>query len=91
MNIFVGNLGPYIHKEDLEEVFRAFGEVKSVKIVFDKHSGRSKGFGFVKMVNYQEALEAIHQLDQTELNGRDMAVFQANSSRKYWHWLILNE
>ena len=85
MDIFVGNLGPYTHKEDLEEAFRAFGEVKSVNIILDKHSGRSRGFGFVNMVNNQEALEAIHQLDQTELNGRDIDVYKADSGRKNPH------
>lgn len=83
MNIFVGNLGPYTHKEDLEEAFRDFGDVKSVNIVFDKNSGRSKGFGFVKMVNYHEALEAIHQLNQTELNA-GYGRLQSRFKQKVW-------
>ena len=86
MNIFVGNIGPYTHKEDLEEAFQAFGVVKSVNIVFDDDSRRSKGYGFVKMENYQEAREAIQQLDQTEINEREIYVCKADSQRNHWYW-----
>ncbi|MBN1820278.1 MAG: RNA-binding protein [Prolixibacteraceae bacterium] len=77
MNIYVGNLSFKIDEEDLKKVFEAYGEVDSVKIITDKFSGRSKGFGFVEMSNDEEAKKAIDGLNNSEIDGRNIVVNQA--------------
>ncbi len=78
MNIYVGNLPYNVVEEDLREIFEEYGEVASVKIISDKLSGRSKGFGFVEMDDDQEAKKAIDELNNAELSGRNIKV---NESR----------
>lgn len=78
MNIFVAKLNFKTRKEDLETAFAQFGEVTSCKIVRDKETGRSKGYGFIEMPNDQEANEAIASLDEKEFDGRVIAVKPAN-------------
>jgi RNA recognition motif-containing protein len=78
MNIFVAKLNFKTRKEDLESAFAQFGQVTSAKIVRDKDTGRSKGFGFVEMPNDNEAIEAIAALNEKELDGRVIAVKPAN-------------
>lgn len=78
MNIFVAKLNFKTRKEELEAAFAAFGQVTSVKIVRDKDTGRSKGYGFVEMPNEAEAQAAIAGLNETELDGRVIAVKPAN-------------
>ena len=78
MNIFVAKLNFKTRKEDVEAAFAKFGQVSSVKIVKDKETGRSKGFGFVEMPNETEARAAIAGLDEKELDGRVIAVKPAN-------------
>lgn len=74
MNIFVGSL-PYSLKEDeLKEIFEEYGEVTSAKIITDKFSGRSKGFGFVEMSDDEAAKKSIEELNGAELNGRAIVV-----------------
>ena len=67
MNIYVGNISYQASDDDLLEVFEAIGSVDSASIIFDRYSGRSKGFGFVEMPNDQEATRAIEELDGKEL------------------------
>lgn len=74
MNIFVAKLNFKTRKEDLEAAFAQFGEVKSVKIVHDKDTGRSKGYGFVEMPNDEAANKAIAALNEKELDGRVIVV-----------------
>lgn len=78
MNIFVARLNFKTRKEGLEAAFGQYGLVASAKIVRDKETGRSKGFGFVEMPNDEEALAAIAGLNETELDGRVIAVKPAN-------------
>ena len=78
MNIYVGNLPYNVVEEDLREIFEEYGEVASVKIISDKLTGRSKGFGFVEMEEDQEARKAIEELNNAELSGRNIKV---NESR----------
>ncbi len=78
MNIFVGSLPYSIVEADLEEAFADYGDVKSVKIIMDRESGRSKGFGFVEMPNDDEAKKAIEELNGAEVEGRTIVV---NESR----------
>jgi RNA recognition motif-containing protein len=79
MNIFVARLNFKTRKEDLESAFAKFGQVSSAKIVKDRDSGRSKGYGFVEMPNDEEALKAIAALNETELDGRAIVVKPANA------------
>lgn len=77
MNIYVGNLNYKVQENNLKEVFEAYGTVDSVKIIQDKISGRSKGFGFVEMPNDSDAQSAIDNLNNSEYMGRKMVVNQA--------------
>ncbi len=74
MNIYVGNLPFNLGEEDLKEIFEEYGEVASAKIISDKITGRSKGFGFVEMENGDEANNAIKELNNAEVNGRNIKV-----------------
>ena len=78
MNIFVAKLNFKTRKEDLEKAFCQFGQVSSAKIVTDRDTGRSKGFGFVEMPNDEEGNKAIAALNETELDGRVIVVKPAN-------------
>ena len=78
MNIYVGNLSWGLKDQDLANLFAPFGEVASAKIVMDKFTQRSKGFGFVEMPNDEQAQAAIAQLNGTEIEGRNLVV---NESR----------
>jgi RNA recognition motif-containing protein len=78
MNIFVARLNFKTRREDLEAAFAKFGQVTSAKIVKDRDTGRSKGFGFVEMANEEEANKAIAALNETELDGRAIVVKVAN-------------
>lgn len=74
MNIYVGNLPFNLGEEDLKEIFEEYGEVATTKIISDKFSGRSKGFGFVEMENDDEANNAIKELNNAEVSGRNIKV-----------------
>jgi len=78
MNIYVGNLSWNLKDQDLSNLFASHGEVVSAKIVTDKFTNRSKGFGFVEMSNDEQALAAITALNGTEVDGRGIVV---NESR----------
>lgn len=78
MNIYVGNLSWGLKDQDLANLFAPFGEVASAKIVMDKFTQRSKGFGFVEMPNDEQAQAAIAQLNGSEVEGRNLVV---NESR----------
>ena len=78
MNIYVGNLSWNLKDQDLANLFTPFGEVGSAKIVMDKFTQRSKGFGFVEMANDEQAQAAIAQLNGSEVDGRNLVV---NESR----------
>ena len=77
MNIYVGNLSYQLTDEELRETFARFGEVTSAKIVIDRETGRSKGFGFVEMPERSDAESAIEQLDGQDLKGRALKVNEA--------------
>lgn len=74
MNIFVARLNYDTNDETLLAAFQEFGAVDSAKIIMDKFTGRSKGFGFVEMSNDAEAQTAIAALNETELDGRTIVV-----------------
>jgi RNA recognition motif-containing protein len=78
MNIYVGNLSWNLKDQDLSNLFASYGEVVSAKIVTDKFTNRSKGFGFVEMSNDEQAQAAIAALNGSEVDGRNIVV---NESR----------
>jgi RNA recognition motif-containing protein len=77
MNIFVGNINYRLTNDTLKEIFVPYGEVTSARIVIDKVTGRSKGFGFVEMPEQEQALKAIAALHETEVMGRKMIASEA--------------
>ena len=77
MNIFVAKLNFRTDSENLKQAFEEFGEVSSAKVIMDRETGKSKGFGFVEMPNESEAHEAINGLNETELNGHTIVVKKA--------------
>ncbi|MBI3937323.1 MAG: RNA-binding protein [Betaproteobacteria bacterium] len=77
MNIFVGNLAPEVTEAQLTELFKAFGEVKSVQLVRDMFSGTPRGFGFVEMPGKAHSLAAIAGLNGKDLAGRALKVNEA--------------
>ena len=74
MNIFVGSLPFSVEEADLRGYFEEYGTVESVKIISDKFTGRSKGFGFVEMPNDEEAQKAIDELNGATVQGRAIVV-----------------
>ncbi len=81
MNIYVGNLPSDASEDDLRQAFEAFGKVMSVKIITDKFTGTSRGFGFVEMPNSPEAQSAINGLNGKDLKGRSLKVNEARPRR----------
>ncbi len=75
--IYVGNLGYSVTNQSLENTFSQFGTVNSAKVIIDRDTDRSKGFGFVEMSNSSEAASAIQALNGSELEGRQMNVSEA--------------
>ena len=73
-NIYIGNLAYGVTDSSLNKTFSEFGEVISAKVISDKMSGRSKGFGFVEMQNEEDANKAIKELDGKEIMGRPVKV-----------------
>lgn len=90
MNIYVSNLGFSVQDQDLKEFFAPYGEVTSAKVIIDKFTGKSKGFGFVDMPDDTAAKKAIAELDNGMVDGRSVKVVEARpkedrspSSRSY--------
>jgi RNA recognition motif-containing protein len=77
MNIYVGNLSYGMSESELRDAFAVFGEVSSAKILIDRETGRSRGFGFVEMPNQGEATAAIAQLNGKDLGGRALRINEA--------------
>jgi RNA recognition motif-containing protein len=77
MNIYVGNLFLGVSEDDLRQAFETFGQVTSVKIITDRYTGNSRGFGFVEMPDHQEAKSALSGLNGKDLKGRALKVNEA--------------
>lgn len=77
MNIYVGNLSYSLNDNDLEQLFAEHGSVSSAKIIQDRETGRSKGFGFVEMPDDGEAQKAIEALAGQSVEGRNLTVNEA--------------
>ena len=77
MNIYVGNLSYQTTEDELGDLFAEFGDVVSAKLIVDKFTDQSKGFGFVEMSNNSEAQKAMDELNGRDVNGRSITVNQA--------------
>ncbi len=82
--LYVGNLPDSATEQDLSDKFAAFGTVKSVKLNTDRHTGRSRGFGFVEMMSEAAAHAAIDSLNGSDYEGRPMKVNEARTLRKVY-------
>jgi cold-inducible RNA-binding protein len=77
MNLYVGNLLFDVTENELKELFEPFGQVTEIRLIMDKFSGKSKGFGFIEMPSKDEALKAIEALNGKDVKGRAMTVNEA--------------
>lgn len=77
MNIYVGNISYQMSESELREQFEQFGAVEKVKIVTDRDTGRSKGFGFVEMSSHEDGKKALEGLNGAEVLGRTIKVSEA--------------
>jgi len=77
MNLYVGNLAYEVTDDDLKNAFQAHGEVQSARVIMDRYTNRSKGFGFVEMAKNEEAQAAIAAINGTQLSGRAITVNEA--------------
>lgn len=82
MNIYIGNLSYNLTEDNLRAMFETFGEIESVKVITDRFTGRSKGFGFIEMPSNSEADQAIKALNGKFIEGRNIKVNQANPGGK---------
>jgi RNA recognition motif-containing protein len=83
MNIYVGNLPYKIRDKQLMGLFQPYGEVSSARVIVEKESGRSKGFGFVEMPNDEEANAAIKELNGSLVEGRNIVVNESTVERSF--------
>jgi RNA recognition motif-containing protein len=74
MNIFVSNLSFRVNDEDLKQLFEEYGEISSARVITDKYTGKSRGFGFVEMSSETDAKKAIEELDKAEYDGKVITV-----------------
>lgn len=77
MNIYISNLSYNVDDADLNDLFTEYGQVTSAKVITDRETGRSRGFGFVEMSNNEEAQKAIDELNQAEYDGKVINVNEA--------------
>ena len=82
MNMYVSNLSFHTTDDNLRELFEKFGAVSSAKVITDRESGRSRGFGFVEMSADAEAKEAMAGLNNKEIEGRAMSVSVAREKTR---------
>lgn len=89
MNMYVSNLGFHINDEDLRNLFEPFGQVQSAKVITNRETGDSRGFGFVEMSISDDANQAMNKLNGKEVEGRSISVSvakprEARTDRKIW-------
>ncbi len=83
MNMYVSNLSFHTSEDDLRKLFESFGQVSSAKIVNDRDTGRSRGFGFVEMGSDEEANQAMSKLNGKEIEGRSISVTIAKEKKRF--------
>ncbi|MGB0430894.1 MAG: RNA recognition motif domain-containing protein [Bacteroidia bacterium] len=80
MNLFVARLSYTTTNDGLQQAFEPFGEVSSARVIMDRDTGKSKGFGFVEMPDDEAAQNAINELNESDLDGRTIVVKEANDN-----------
>lgn len=80
--MYVSNLGFHVTEDDLRKLFEPFGQVESAKVIADRETGRSRGFGFVKMDSDEESNKAMAALNKKQVEGRSMSVTVAREKEK---------
>ena len=83
MTLYVGNIPYTVKEEELKEIFQEFGTVTSIKIIADKYTGRSKGFGFVEMENDEQEDLVVKECNRREIHERNLVVAKAHSKKGY--------
>lgn len=83
MTLYVGNIPYVVKEEELKEIFQEFGTVTSLKLIADKYTGRSKGFGFIEMENDEQENMAVQELNRKEIHDRNLVVAKAHSKKGY--------
>lgn len=81
MTIYVGNINYSLTTEDVKNIFEVIGKVDAIKIIRDKKTGKSKGFGFLDMPSKKEAMESIKTLDGKTVAGRNLRVLRAHTNK----------
>ena len=84
MNIYISNLNFSVTDSDLQQMFSPFGAVSSAKVIMDKFSNRSKGFGFIEMPDEAAGQKAIHELNGSMVDGRALNVTLAKPKKESW-------
>ena len=82
INIYVGNLPFSAAEDELKDLFQQYGQVRSARIITDRFTGRSRGFGFVEMAEREEGTRAIEELDSNDFQGRTLRVNEARPRRE---------
>lgn len=82
MNIFIAGLSYSVNDNDLNTLFEEYGTISSAKVIMDRDSGRSKGYGFIEMGNSDEANKAISELNGAEYDGRTISVSEARARQE---------
>ena len=77
MNIFIGNLSWAINDADLRDLFEEYGEIKSAKVIMDRETGKSRGFGFVELADEEQAKRAISELNGASYDNKVISVTEA--------------
>ena len=83
MTLYVGNIPYSVKEEELKEIFQEHGTVTSIKIIADKYTGRSKGFGFVEMENEEQEDVVVKECNRREIQDRNLVVAKAHSKKGY--------
>lgn len=81
MTIYIGNVNYTLTEDDIKGIFEVIGTVEAIKIIRDKKTGKSKGFGFLEMPSKKEAMEAIKTLDGKTVAGRNLRVLRAHTNK----------
>lgn len=84
MNIFVSNLGFHVGSEELKDLFATYGDVASAKVITDRETQRSRGFGFIEMNDESEGSKAISELNGKVIEGREITVNVARPKKAAW-------
>ncbi len=83
MTLYVGNIPYVVKEEELKEIFQEFGTVTSIKIITDKYTGRSKGFGFIELEKEEQEDAAVKECNRREVHERNLVVAKAHSKKGY--------